>query len=72
MTYDRASIIRNEISLPLLKRFGGDEDDERWLFDSDETFHGEFDDEFFYFKDARIDNRLKLPLSCVELEFEQQ
>lgn len=71
LKYNRAFIIRNDVSIPLLKRVDLYEDSNHWLFDSDESFHGEYDDKYFYFKDVRIDNRLILPLSCVELEFEE-
>lgn len=69
---NRAEIIRNDISIPLLKMSDFGEDDSHWLFDSKETFHGYHDGSFFYFKDSRIDPCLKLPLSCVELEFTEQ
>lgn len=76
MKYNRAEIIRNEESLPLLKAVDSYEDEDMrnsgWLFESKETFHGEHDDEYFYFMDARIDSRLKLPLNCVILEFEDE
>lgn len=79
MKYNRAFIIRNEESIPLLKEVDLYENDEfekfdpsYWLFESKESFHGEHDDKFFYFKDARIDWRLKLPLRCVELEFTEE
>lgn len=68
--YNRAFIIRNEISLPLLEAVNLYEDNAFWLFESGESFHGEFDNEYFYFKDQRVDKRLKLPLSCVNLEYE--
>ncbi len=67
--YNRAFLIRNEVSIPLLEDVDLYEDSFYWLFESDESFHGEHDDEFFYFLDGRIDNRLKLPLECVKLEF---
>lgn len=69
MKYNRAFIIRNETSLPLLKDADTGEDTVYWLFESKESFHGEEDGEYFYFKDSRIDSRLRLPLSCVDLEF---
>lgn len=72
MTYNRAFIIRNSISLPLLREVDLYEDSHEWLFESLESFHGEYDDKYFYFKDARIDKRLKLPLECVELEFTEE
>lgn len=73
MKYNRAFIIRNEKSLPTLEEYNnGEEEDEYWLFESGESFHGEYDDEFFYFKDLRLDGRLKLPLDCVELEFTEE
>jgi len=72
MKYNRASIIRNSESIPLLKDVDLYEDSSSWLFDSGESFHGCHDDEYFYFKDSRIDNRLKLKLSCVELEFSKE
>lgn len=71
MKYNRASIIRNEVSIPLLKSVDLYEDSWYWLFESKETFHGEYDDKYFYFKDSRIDNRLNLPLDCVRLEYEE-
>jgi hypothetical protein len=72
MLYNRAVIIRNEISKPLLEKAEGGEDDAYWLFDSMESFHGEHDDKFFHFKDSRIPSCLKLPMSCVELEFSKE
>lgn len=69
MRKNRAEIIRNEISIPLLKVVDTYEDSYQWLFESKETFHGVHDEDFFYFKDSRIDKRLKLPLDCVILEF---
>ena len=68
MKYDRAFIVRNEVSRPLLKSVDLYDDSHYWLFHSEESFHGEYDHEFFYFKDQRIDKRLKLPLNCVLLE----
>lgn len=72
MEYNRAVIIRNEISKPLLEKVDGGEDSYYWLFTSQESFHGEHDGEFFHFKDSRISSRLKLPMSCVELEFSKE
>lgn len=72
MKYNRAFIIRNEISMPLLKDADGGEDDGYWLFDSGESFHGEHDDVNFHFKDSRIRYKLSLPLSCVTLEFTEE
>jgi hypothetical protein len=70
--YNRAWIIRNETSIPLLKFVDTAEDSAYWLFDSGESFHGEEDGKFFYFKDSRIPTCLILPLSCVELEFSEE
>lgn len=72
MEYNRAFIIRNEESMPLLKAVDLGEDSSYWLFESGESFHGEHDGVHFYFKDSRIDKRLKLPLACVELEFSNE
>lgn len=69
--YNRAFIVRNETSLPLLHQADGGEDDGYWLFESKESFHGEEDGEFFFFKDSRIRSFLKLPINCVELEFSE-
>jgi hypothetical protein len=69
MKYNRAFIIHNETSIPLLTDVDIYEDSHYWLFDSKESFHGLHDNENFYFKDSRIDGRLKLPLFCVQLEF---
>lgn len=66
---NRAFIIRNEVSMPLLEEADSGEDCSHWLFKSGESFHGEHDKEFFYFKDNRVSGSLKLPLSCVKLEF---
>lgn len=70
--YNRAFIIRNEKSIPLLSDVDLYEDSHHWLFESGESFHGEYDQEYFYFKDSRIDSRLKLPLDCIELEFDEE
>lgn len=72
MKYNRAFIKRNKTSIPLLKQVDLYEDSGYWLFQSEESFHGEHDGSYFYFKDQRIDNRLKLPLNCVELEFDEK
>ena len=69
MQYNRAFIIRNCKSIPLLNAVNLHEDCEYWLFESGESFHGEHDGEFFYFRDQRIDKRLTLPLECVRLEY---
>jgi hypothetical protein len=69
VNYNRAFIIRNDKSLPLLKEVDLTEDSGHWLFDSGESFHGEYNEEYFYFKDSRIDSRLKLPIDCIRLEF---
>ena len=69
MKYNRAFIIRNEESIPLLKNVDVYEDSHEWLFHSKESFHGEEDGKMFYFKDSRINRMLKLPINCVELEF---
>ena len=77
MKYNRAFLIRNKKSLPLLEeeaRFDTTEDDsyKYWLLESSESFHGEHDNEYFYFKDSRISNKFRLPLDCVELEFTEE
>lgn len=69
MVYNRAFIIRNETSIPLLQDCDQHTDSHYWLFESYESFHGEHDTEYFYFKDQRLDSSLKLPIECVELEF---
>lgn len=75
LKYNRAFIKHNEQSSPLLeamlKSSGMEDQDalEYWLIDSRESFHGKHDDQFFYFKDSRLDYDSKLPLACVELEF---
>ncbi len=71
MKKNRAFIIRNNISIPLLKEVDLYEDSNYWLFESGESFHGNHDDKFFYFKDSRLDKRLELPIDCVELEFSE-
>lgn len=76
--YNRAFIKHNEQSSPLLEammKSSGMEDQhalEYWLYDSKESFHGDHDDQFFYFKDSRLDYGCKLPLACVELEFTEE
>ena len=69
MKYNRASIIRNETTEPILMGATKNGDDYHWLIESQETFHGEHDDNYFYFKDSRIPGCLKLPMDCIELEF---
>jgi len=69
MKSNRAFIIRNEISIPTLDSYDLYEDSHYWLFESKESFHGEYDESYFHFKDQRIDSRLILPIECVELEF---
>lgn len=71
MKYNRAFIIRNEVSIPLLDSVDTQEDSFYWLFESGESFHGNHDDEWFYFKDSRIPFGLILPLDCVRLEFSE-
>lgn len=71
MKPNRAFIIRSEKSMPLLEDVNLNEDSAYWLFESGESFHGKEDAKFFYFRDVRIDSRLKLPLECVELEFSE-
>lgn len=67
--YNRAFIIRNTQSLILLEyNYSGAEGEEHWLFDSKESFHGEEDGKYFYFKDSRLPV-MSLPLSFVKLEF---
>lgn len=70
--YNRAFIIRNEVSKPILSFHDGGEDDNYWLFDSKESFHGENDETHFYFKDSRIPTGLVLSLDCVNLEFTEE
>lgn len=70
--YNRAVIIRNKTSLPILNNAIGSDDDEYWLLTSQESFHGEEDGNFFYFKDSRIPGKMKLPLNCVDLEFSKE
>lgn len=75
MKYNRAFILNNQESLPFIRDIlenTGDEDLEYWVIDSKESFHGHYDDKFFYFKDSRIDTGTKLPLNCVELEFTEE
>jgi hypothetical protein len=72
MEYNRSFIIRNEISKPLLEQVNGSDEDAQWLFESGESFHGEHDGKHFHFKDSRISRYLKLPLSCVTLEFSEE
>jgi hypothetical protein len=67
--YNRAFIVRNEISAPLLALVDVCEDSHRWLYESKESFHGRVTEGEFRFRDSRIDSRLSLPLCCVELEF---
>lgn len=74
MKYNRAFIIKNEKTLPFLQeavRLDTSEDNEakHWLLESDESFHGEHDGEYFFFKDSRISSDFYLPIDCVELEF---
>lgn len=70
--YNRAFIIRNEVSKPILELADGGENDGYWLFQSGESFHGEQDGKFFYFLDSRIRYKLKLPIECVRLEFSKE
>lgn len=78
LRYNRAFIKHDENSSPLLeallKSSGMEDQDalEYWLIDSRESFHGEYDSQFFYFKDSRLDYGCKLPLACVELEFTEE
>lgn len=69
-TYNRAKIIRNSKSIHMLKLNSVNKEAQYWLLDSEETFHGVYDSKYFYFEDSRIPNGMKLPLNCVELEFE--
>lgn len=72
MKYNRAFIIRNDKSLPILSFFDTNEDSSYWLFESGESFHGAHDNSIFYFRDSRIPSGTYLPLDCVELEFGEE
>lgn len=72
MKYNRAFILRNDHSIPILKDFDVYDESEYWLFKSGESFHGEHDEKWFFFKDSRIPTGLKLPITCVELEFTEE
>jgi hypothetical protein len=50
----------------------GSEELEYWIMDSKESFHGEEDGKYFYFKDSRTDRGMKLPLECLDLEFYEE
>lgn len=74
MKYNRAFIVHNDISKPHIQYYidtTGCEELEHWVIDSGESFHGEHDSEYFYFKDSRLDRGMKLPLNCVKLEFRE-
>lgn len=77
MKYNRAFILHNEESTPLINKFIEDDCSEEqemgyWLKESGESFHGRHDDEYFYFKDSRIGQGVKLQLKYVKLEFSQE
>lgn len=68
--YNRAFVTK-DASNPFIKKIldaTAQEDTEYWIIHSKESFHGEHDEKFFYFKDSRIETGTKLPLDCVELE----
>lgn len=75
LKYNRAFIPTKHLTCPPIVELlanTGNEELEYWIVDSKESFHGEHDDTYFYFKDSRIDAYTKLPLSCLELEFTQE
>ena len=75
LKYNRAFIKNSPVSDPYVQEIlmnTGCEETECWIIDSKESFHGEHDDKFFYFKDSRIETGTKLPLSCVELEYSKE